>query len=84
MGYAEVELDAPTIGDLGSRYGIVAAPTLLAFSGRGPEPMLERIVKDARAIESREYLIRWIEEEARLAHSGSAGGGGKWFGGLFG
>jgi hypothetical protein len=73
-------MDAPTIGDLASRYAIRDVPTLLAFS-RG-EPQLETRVTDARALENREFLTRWIETEAR--RGGSGGAGGKWFGGLFG
>jgi hypothetical protein len=80
VGFVEVEMDAPTIGDLADRYAVRDVPTLLAFS-RG-EPQLETKVTDGRALEQREFLIRWIEQEAR--RGGQGGAGGNWFGGLFG
>lgn len=83
VGFAEVEIDAPTIGDVAMRYGVTKVPTLLAFS-RG-EPQLESmLIGDERSERAwgREELIRWIEKEAR--RRGGGGGAGKWFGGLFG
>jgi hypothetical protein len=76
----EVELDAPTIGDLGALYAISSIPTLLAFS-RG-EPQMRTRVTDLAQMRDRAFLTRWIEEEAR--RGGKGGAGGSWFGGLFG
>jgi hypothetical protein len=80
VGFVEVELDSPTIGDLGSDYAIRSIPTLLAFS-RG-EPQMKTKVIDVAMMRDRAFLKRWIEEEAQ--RGGKGGAGGSWFGGLFG
>ncbi|KAF2672298.1 hypothetical protein BT63DRAFT_411578 [Microthyrium microscopicum] len=80
VGYVPIELDSPTIGDVGTTYSIKSMPTLLAFS-RG-EPQWDTRVTDPKMLEDRDFLIKWIEEEARRGGKGGAGGG--LFGGLFG
>lgn len=77
----EVRLDSPLIEDVGDRYAIKSVPTLLAFS-RG-EAQMETRETDTRRLEDREWLGRWIENEARRGGKGGAGGAG-WFGGFFG
>lgn len=77
----EVELDSPTIGDLGSQYAITSIPTLVAFN-RG-EPQMKTRLTSVEQLRDHAFLIRWIEEEARRASKGRAGG--FWLGGgLFG
>jgi hypothetical protein len=79
VGYAEIEMDAVTLGDLGVQYRINSIPTLLAFS-RG-EPQNETMIKNLDELKSRAFLERWVREEAK--RGGKGGAGGKLFG-LFG
>ena len=80
VSYAEVEMDAPDMTEVNSRYMIRSIPMLLAFS-RG-EPQMETAVTDAKKIGDRRFLENWIEQEAR--RGGHGGAGGSLFGGLFG
>lgn len=81
VGYAEVELDAPTIADVAMRYQLTSVPTLLSF--RMGEPHMDTRVTDAAKLADKAFLIKWIEEEAR--NGGSMGNKGKsLFGGFFG
>ena len=80
MGFVEVQLDAPEIGDLGTTYMIKSVPTLMSFS-RG-EPQLETRLTKVDDLRDRKFLTEWIEKEA--ARGGMGGAGGKWFGGFFG
>lgn len=82
VGFAEIELDAPTIGDIGATYAVKSIPTLMAFS-RG-EPQMSTRVTDLNELRDHKFLIKWIENEAR--RGGAGGAGGSWFGlgGLFG
>ena len=80
VNYAEVEMDAPDMGEVSSRYMIRSIPMLLAFS-RG-EPQMDTVVSDAKKMGDRHFLQEWIEREARRA--GQGGAGGSLLGGLFG
>ncbi|KAF2103524.1 hypothetical protein NA57DRAFT_26114, partial [Rhizodiscina lignyota] len=62
LGFAEIELAASTIGDLGVTYAITSIPTLLAFS-RG-EPQTETRVNRLEDLKSRDFLERWLRVEA--------------------
>jgi hypothetical protein len=75
-----VQLDSPTIEDLGSQYAVRSMPTLMAFS-RG-EPQMETRVTDVERLRDHEWVKRWIETEA--ARRGEGGAGGSWLKGLFG
>jgi hypothetical protein len=79
VGYAEIEMDAATLGDLGVQYRVNSIPTLLAFS-RG-EPQNETKVARLEDLKSKSFLEAWIREEAK--RGGKGGAGGKLFG-LFG
>ncbi|KAJ9669529.1 hypothetical protein H2201_000396 [Coniosporium apollinis] len=80
VGYAEVELDAMTIGDMGVRFMINSIPTLLAFSRA--EPQMETRVTRLEDLKNREFLRTWIRKEA--SRRGEGGAGGSLFGGWFG
>ncbi|KAJ9644619.1 hypothetical protein H2199_003582 [Coniosporium tulheliwenetii] len=80
VGYAEVELDAMTIGDMGVRFMINSIPTLLAFSRA--EPQMETQVTRLEDLKNREFLRTWIRKEA--SRRGEGGAGGSLFGGWFG
>lgn len=84
VGYAEVEIDSPTIGPLASQYFVNTIPTLLSF--RAQEAVLEEKVVSVDEMKDREFMRMWIENEAR--RGGDRGGGGGistgLFGGLFG
>lgn len=82
VSFVEVEMDSPDLGGLagvGMRYGINSIPTLLAFDRQ--EPQLTTKVSRLEDLKNREFLVRWIETEAK--RHGSGGGGGSFFG-LFG
>lgn len=82
VSFVEVEMDSPDMGGLagiGMRYGINSIPTLLAFDRQ--EPQIETKVGRLNDLKSREFLVKWIETEAR--RHGDGGGGGR-FMGLFG
>ncbi|KAI9821626.1 MAG: hypothetical protein M1827_002207 [Pycnora praestabilis] len=81
IGFAEVELDAMTIGDLPMRYMINSVPTLLAFSRQ--EAQLETRLTSVDEIKDPEFLKQWIEREAGRGGAGGAGGSSL-FSGLFG
>ncbi|KAL2356780.1 hypothetical protein BJ546DRAFT_1059326 [Cryomyces antarcticus] len=72
IGYAEVELDAPTIGDLPMRYMITSMPTLLAFDRQ--EAQIDTKVINVESLKDRKFLIEWLEKEAKRRGSGGAGG----------
>lgn len=74
VGFAEVELDSPSIGDLPFRYQITSTPTLLAFSRA--EAQMGTMVRGKRELGQREWVRAWIEEESRRGGMGGAGGGG--------
>lgn len=82
VGYAEVEVDAATIGDLPMTYRITSMPTLLAFD-RG-EAQFETRVTSVEDIKDVGFVKEWIEREAGRGGEGGAGGGksllGRWFG----
>ncbi|GME57280.1 Thioredoxin [Neofusicoccum parvum] len=89
VGYAEVEVDAATIGELPLTYRITSMPTLLAFD-RG-EAQFETRVTDVAAMKDEQNIREWVEREASRRGEGGAGGGtgvfgggrsllGKWFG----
>ncbi|KAF2143784.1 uncharacterized protein K452DRAFT_268178 [Aplosporella prunicola CBS 121167] len=80
VGYAQVEVDAVTIGDLPITYRINSMPTLLAFDRQ--EAQFETKVTRLEDLESRRFLTEWIEKEARRGGEGGGGGSllGKWFG----
>ncbi|KAK4999873.1 hypothetical protein LTR66_001184 [Elasticomyces elasticus] len=84
VGFAEVEIDAPTVGSLGITYMITSIPTLLAFDRQ--EPQLETKIARTEDLKNRRFLTEWIKTEARRHGEGGAGGRGP-FGfltGLFG
>ncbi|MCJ1311299.1 hypothetical protein MMC25_004970 [Agyrium rufum] len=91
VGFVEVRVDAPDMGDLGAKYFITSIPTLLAFCN-SEEPRTGTMLVKAEEMHDREYMKMWIEEEARKAGGGGSGGGGGGkgggggglFGGLFG
>lgn len=80
MGYAEIEFDSPTLGDVALRYGITSIPTLLAFSRQ--EAQLQTRLTNVEEMKDRDFLRLWVEDEAMRGESGGKGGG--LFGGLFG
>jgi thioredoxin-like negative regulator of GroEL len=80
VGFVEVQLDSPTIADLGMTYSIKSVPTLLSFS-RG-EPQWDQRVTHLSSLEDARFLRNWIEKEA--ARGSKGGAGGSWLTGLFG
>lgn len=80
VGYAEIEFDSPTLGDVALRYGITSIPTLLAFSRQ--EAQLQTRLTNVEEMKDRDFLRLWVEDEAMRGESGGKGGG--LFGGLFG
>lgn len=75
VSYAEVEMDAPTLGGVGGvamRYMINSMPTLLAFDRQ--EPQLETKVTRLEDLKSKAFLAKWIETEAARRGQGGAGG----------
>lgn len=82
ISFVEVEMDSPDLGGIagiGMRYGINSIPTLLAFDRQ--EPQLETKVWKLDDLKNKDFLTKWIENEA--ARHGKGGGGGSFFG-LFG
>ncbi|KAI5840378.1 hypothetical protein DFP73DRAFT_178176 [Morchella snyderi] len=75
VGFAEVELDAPGMVDVGMRYTVNKVPTLLVFS-RGE--VKERIV-DGKVLADRVTMEALVE---RVASEREVGRG--WFTGVFG
>jgi len=85
VNYCEVEYDSPDIAesDLGMRYMITKIPTLVTFD-RG-ELITETKITDVNLLKDEDYLIKWIENEAKRKGQGTSGGPeGGLFGGLFG
>ncbi|MCJ1471312.1 hypothetical protein MMC07_009960, partial [Pseudocyphellaria aurata] len=82
VGFAEVEVDAPGMGDLGGEYFINSMPSLLSFSRQ--EAQLESKITSVDEMKDREFLTLWIQNEAKRGGAGGAGGGGGLFGGMFG
>lgn len=83
VGYAEIQLDSPTIGGLMMRYSIGSMPTLMAFDRQ--EAQLETRVTNVDEMRSRRFLEDWIRREAsRQGMGGGGGSGGSLFSGLFG
>jgi len=76
--FAEVELDAPDIGEVAGRYMVTSIPMLLAMSRR--EPQMETRVTDVNQMKSRKFMEEWLETEA--ARGGAGGAGGSLFGNL--
>lgn len=84
ISFAEVELDAPTIGDLPITYAVNSVPTLLAFARQRPQ-LETRVTGDK--LRDKAFLKEWIAAEARrgrdLGPDASGGSGlgflGKWF-----
>lgn len=75
VSYAEVEMDSPDMGGLGGialRYGINSMPTLLAFDRS--EPQIETKVSRLDDLNSKAFLTKWIQTEAKRQGSGGAGG----------
>lgn len=83
LGFAEVELSASTIGDLGITYAVTSIPSLLAFSRS--EPQTETRVSRLDDLKNKDFLTRWLKTEAARGGAGGAGGtGASVFGGWFG
>lgn len=80
VGYVEVEMDAPDMTEITSRYMIRSVPMLLAFS-RG-EPQMDTMVTDAKKMSDRAFMEEWLKTEAR--RGGEGGAGGSLLGNLFG
>lgn len=82
VGYAEVQVDAATIGDLPFTYRITSMPTLLTFD-RG-EAQFETRVTSVEQLKDARFVREWVEREAARRGEGGGGGGrnlmGKWFG----
>ncbi|KAF2753057.1 hypothetical protein EJ05DRAFT_480767 [Pseudovirgaria hyperparasitica] len=80
IGFVEVEMDSPEIGDLPVQYMIASMPTLMAFS-RG-EPQVETKVTLPEKMKDRAWIEEWIRTEAKRGGAGGAGGSifGSWFG----
>ncbi|KAK8917383.1 hypothetical protein H634G_09065 [Metarhizium anisopliae BRIP 53293] len=93
VAFAPVEFDAPDImssssytENLAMTYMITSIPTLLSFDAG--EAQTATKVTDGRKLADRQFLIEWIQHEARR-HGGRGGGGdggpgSSVFGGLFG
>ncbi|KAF2240096.1 hypothetical protein EV356DRAFT_10465 [Viridothelium virens] len=76
LGFAQVEVDAPTSGSLGFRYAISSLPTLLAFSRQ--DARLSTKVTNAQQLQDQGFVRQWLEVEARQKlGSGEGGTGGK-------
>ncbi|KAF2838800.1 hypothetical protein M501DRAFT_917606, partial [Patellaria atrata CBS 101060] len=72
VGYVEVQLDAPTIEDLGVVFRINEIPTLMAFS-RGEAQFGSRVETSGKGgLGDRAFLSGWVEREA--ARRGEGGG----------
>lgn len=82
VSFAEVEFDSPTIGEVAGRYAITSLPTLMAFSRQ--EAQLQTRVTDMNEMKDKEFLRRWIADEARRGGKGGQGGGSGFLGGIFG
>jgi len=86
ISFAEIELDAPDIGEVAGRYMVTSIPMLLAFSRR--EAQMDTRITDVNQMKDKKFLEQWLETEAARRGDGGAGGslfgfGGlsKWFGG---
>lgn len=81
-----MEFDSPNIGEVAGRYVITSLPTLMAF--RRQEAQLQTRVTDVKQLKDREFLRRWVREEASKGGEGGSGGGSGsgsgLLGGLFG
>lgn len=82
VGFAEVEFDSPTLGEVAGRYMITSIPTLLAFSRQGAQ--LQTRLTSVEEMKDKDFLRLWIEDEAMRGGNGGKGGGSGLFGGLFG
>ena len=89
VGLVEIEFDSPDLtmvqgtDNLAATYMITSIPTLLSFDAG--EAQVVTKVTDARKLGDRQFLVEWIENEAkRHGGRGGGGGGGSLFGGLFG
>ncbi|KAK8208011.1 hypothetical protein M8818_004049 [Zalaria obscura] len=80
VSFAEVEMDSPTLGVLPMRYMISSMPTLLSFDRQ--EAQVETKLTRVEDMKNRQFLIEWIEREAKRHGQGGGGGGGLF--GLFG
>ena len=72
IGFAEVQFDSPTLGDLALRYRINSIPTLLSFS-RG-EPQIETRLNTLEQMKEKAQLWAWITDEAKRGDTGGKGG----------
>ncbi|KAF1966179.1 hypothetical protein BU23DRAFT_560501 [Bimuria novae-zelandiae CBS 107.79] len=81
LGFAEVELDSPLIGDLGVKYMLTSMPTLLAFSRQ--EAQFDTRITKPELMKNKDHLREWLLSEARRGGR-TGGGGGSLFGGIFG
>ncbi|GAB7346774.1 hypothetical protein MBLNU459_g1875t1 [Dothideomycetes sp. NU459] len=83
VSFAEIEMDAPTLGSLGMRYQITSMPTLLAFDRQ--EAQMGTRLTSLEDLKNKQLLTKWIEKEASRHGEGGAGGtGAGLLGGLFG
>ncbi|KAF2829491.1 hypothetical protein CC86DRAFT_287062 [Ophiobolus disseminans] len=72
LGFVEVEMDAPGIGDLAVQFRIASMPTLLAFSRQ--EAQFDTSLTRPEEMRDEDLLSDWLVNEAR--RGGRAGGGG--------
>ena len=100
VGFAEVHVDAPDIGNLGMKYFVCffggtkwklwlrmvwkVNSMPTLLSFSRQEPQTQTMVTKVEEMKDKEFLRLWIEDEARRGGAGGAGGGGGLFGGLFG
>ncbi|KAF6229386.1 hypothetical protein HO133_007502 [Letharia lupina] len=60
VGYAEIEFDSPTLGDV---------------AGRRQEAQLQTRLTNVEEMKDKDFLRLWIEDEAIRGESGGKGGG---------
>ncbi len=77
LGYVEVQMDSPQIGDLSVTYRVTSMPTLMAFSRQ--EAQFDTKVGRMDELRDVKFLREWLVREAE--RGGRVGGGG---GGIFG
>ena len=83
VGFAAVELDAPTAGGLGARYAVGGVPALVGF--HGGVPRYEKKVTAVKDLGDPKFVTWWIEREGVGGRRrGGKGGAGKWLAGIFG
>ena len=75
VSLVQVEMDSPDLGGitgLGMKYGINSIPSLLAFDRQ--EPQLETKISRLDELKNKDFLVKWIENEAARHGQGGAGG----------